>query len=304
MRGLIIVNQIIGHNEYKIKRFKEEFFKQNVSLDVFVNDGTKAVIRDNHLYIKLPHADFVIYLDKDIYLARELEKAGYRLFNKADFIKMCDDKMLTNITCANHNLRAPKTVAGPLFYGDKLKKENLTFLDQVMHEVGMPLVVKENYGSLGTGVHLVKTKEELVSLYKKLYRKPIQFQEYIASSYGKTMRVLVIDQKVVGGFIRQNSGGDFRSNFGPNATSKKAENCDKFFEFAQKIADLLKIEYAGIDLMFGYGNEPVLCEINSNAFFEEFEKITNVNVAKKFADMVINKINKENEQKQAKKSSR
>ena len=303
MRGLIITNQELGHNKYKIQRLKEEFFKQNVSLDVFVNDGTKAIIRDNNLYIRLPHADFVIYLDKDIYLARELEKAGYRLFNKADFIKMCDDKMLTNIACANEGIRTPKTIAGPLFYSERLKKENLTFLNQVMHELGLPMVVKEVYGSLGTGVHLVKTKEELIKLYRSICRKPIQFQEFISSSYGKSMRVLVIDQKVVGGFIRQNVG-DFRSNFGSTATSKKAENCEKYFEFAQKIADKFKIEYAGIDLLFGYGDEPILCEINSNAFFEQFEKITEINVAKHIADMIIKTVNKENEQKQEKNTTR
>ena len=303
MRGLIITNQEIGHNKYKIKRLKEEFFKQNVSLDVFVNDGTKAVIRDNNLYVRLPHADFVIYLDKDIYLARELEKAGYRLFNKADFIKMCDDKMLTNIACANKGIRMPRTVAGPLFYSERLKKDNLTFLNQVMHDVGMPMVVKEVYGSLGTGVHLVKTKEELVKLYRSICRKPIQFQEFISSSYGKSMRVLVIDKKVVGGFIRQNVG-DFRSNFGSTATSKKAENCEKYFKFAQEIADKFEIEYAGIDLLFGYGDEPILCEINSNAFFEEFERITEINVAKKIADMIIKTIKKENEQKQEKNTTR
>lgn len=303
MRGLIITNQELGHNKYKIQRLKEEFFKQNVSLDVFVNDGTRALIRDNNLYIRLPHADFVIYLDKDIYLARELEKAGYRLFNKADFIKLCDDKMLTNIACANHGIRMPRTVAGPLFYSERLKKENLTFLDQVMHDLGMPMVVKEVYGSLGSGVHLVKTKEELVKLYRSICRKPIQFQEFISSSYGKSMRVLVIDKKVVGGFIRQNVG-DFRSNFGSTATSKKAENCEKYLEFAQDIANKLDIEYAGIDLLFGYGDEPILCELNSNAFFEEFEKVTGINVAKKIADMIIKTINKENEQKQEKNTTR
>ena len=303
MRGLIITNQELGHNKYKIQRLKEEFFKQNVSLDVFVNDGTRALIRDNNLYIRLPHADFVIYLDKDIYLARELEKAGYRLFNKADFIKLCDDKMLTNIACANHGIRMPRTVAGPLFYSERLKKENLTFLDQLMHDLGMPMVVKEVYGSLGSGVHLVKTKEELVKLYRSICRKPIQFQEFISSSYGKSMRVLVIDKKVVGGFIRQNVG-DFRSNFGSTATSKKAENCEKYLEFAQDIANKLDIEYAGIDLLFGYGDEPILCELNSNAFFEEFEKVTEINVAKKIADMIIKTINKENEQKQEKNTTR
>ena len=113
MNGIIIVNQTLGHNEYKIKRFKEEFSKRNISLEVFVNDGSLSVIKNNKITINLPKADFVFYLDKDIYLARLLEKAGYRLFNSADFIKLCDDKMLTFIRCANEGIRMPKTISGP-----------------------------------------------------------------------------------------------------------------------------------------------------------------------------------------------
>lgn len=297
MNGLIIVNQIVGHNKYKISRLKEEFAKLNICVDVFTNDGSLAVIRNNRIHIKLPRADFVIYLDKDIYLARQLEKAGYRLFNKADFIKLCDDKMLTNIYAANNDIKTPKTIAGPLFYGDRVRKENLTFLNSVMHEVGMPLVFKRVYGSLGMGVFLANTKEELVKLYRKYCREPIQFQEYIKESYGRSLRVLIIDQKVVGGFIRYNND-DFRSNYGEHASAKKAKNVDNFYLFAEKIAKIFKIEYAGIDLLFGYNNEPVLCEINSNAFFEEFEKITNINVARKFAQYIVKTVKKEHEQKQ------
>ena len=290
MRGIIIVNQELGHNAYKIKRFKEEFSKKKISLDVFVNDGTLSVLKDNKIQINLPETDFVIYLDKDIYLARELEKAGYRLFNKADFIKLCDDKMLTNIALAGAGFKMPKTISGPLFYSPELKEQNLTFLDNVIRELGLPLVMKKVYGSLGLGVYLANTKEELIDLYSKHCREPLQFQEYISSSYGKSMRVLVIDEEVVGGFIRYNPS-DFRSNWFKTATSKKAENCENFFDFAQEIANYLHIEYAGIDLLFGENNEPVLCEINSNAFFEEFEKITEINVAKLFAEMVMKKVN-------------
>ena len=100
MNGIIITNQEIGHNEYKIKRLKEEFTKVGVKIDCFINDGTIAIIENNRNKINLPKADFVIYLDKDYYLAKELEKAGYRLFNKADFMKLCDDKNFTNIVCA------------------------------------------------------------------------------------------------------------------------------------------------------------------------------------------------------------
>ena len=289
MNGIIITNQDIGHNAYKIKRFTEEGNKLGISLSHYINDGSLALIKDNNIEVKLPKADFIIYLDKDIYLARILEKANYRLFNHADFIKMCDDKMLTNIMCANSGIKMPKTIAGPLFYSPKLEEKNLKFLDSVISELRFPLVMKKVYGSLGLGVYLVNNKEELISLYKENCRQPLQFQEYIATSFGKSLRVLIIDGKVVGAFQRYNTE-DFRSNFGLTATSKEYPLNDKFLEVANKIINLFNVEYAGVDFLFGENNELILCEINSNAFFEEFEKVTNINVARLFMEMVKRKI--------------
>lgn len=289
MNGIIITNQDIGHNAYKIKRFTEEGNKLGISLTHFINDGSLAVISNNELVIKLSKCDFVIYLDKDIYLARILEKAGYRLFNKADFIKMCDDKMLTNIMCANAGIKMPKTIAGPLFYSPKLEEKNLKFLDDVSVELGYPLVMKKVYGSLGTGVFLVNNKQELTSLYLEHCREPLQFQEYIKTSFGKSVRVLINDGKILGAFERYNEE-DFRSNFGVAASSKPFDLPDDFKALTRKISSLFDIEYAGIDFLFGENNEPVLCEINSNAFFEEFEKVTHINVAKEFMEMVKRKI--------------
>lgn len=288
MNGIVIVNQTIGHNQYKIERFKKEFSKKGVHLDVFVNDGTLAEIKNNEIKINLPAANFVLYLDKDIYLARLLEKAGFRLFNKADFIKLCDDKMLTFIACANEGIRMPKTIAGPLVYTD-LQESNYKFLDSVISEIGLPMVVKKVYGSLGEGVYLVKTKDELVNLYSEIARNPIIFQEYVKSSFGKSIRVLIIDGKVFGSFIRKNKY-DFRSNYGEEASSKVLENPSKYEGFAQEIANKLHIEYAGIDLLVYEDDNPILCEINSNAFFEEFEKVTGLNVAAAYADMIIKKV--------------
>lgn len=289
MNGIIIINQEIGHNVYKIKRYKEEFSKLGISLDVFVNDGTIAMIKDSELKVNLPACDFIIYLDKDIYLARILEKAGYRLFNKADFIKLCDDKALTNIACASRGIKMPDTITGPLFYSQELKEENFKFLDDVIAKLGLPLILKRVYGSLGLGVYLIKTKEELIEAYKEHCRAPILFQKYVGSSYGVSARVIIIDKKVVGGFIRYNKT-DFRSNFGDNASSRPLKEGDKCFELASYIAKELDIEYAGIDFMFLESGEPILCEINSNAFFEEFEKVTGINVAKEYALMIKRKI--------------
>ena len=289
MNGIIIINQELGHNAYKIKRFKEEFSSLGISLDVFVNDGTLAIIRDSELKINLPPCDFIIYLDKDIYLAKILEKAGYRLFNKSDFIKLCDDKALTNIACASRGIKMPDTITGPLFYSKELKEENYRFLDKVVEELGLPLILKRVYGSLGLDVYLIKTKEELIEAYKEHCRAPILFQKYVGSSYGVSARVIVIDKKVIGGFIRYNKT-DFRSNYGDKSSSRPLKDGDKCFALAKYIADELNIEYAGIDFMFLESGEPILCEINSNAFFEEFEKVTKINVAKEFALMVKRKI--------------
>ena len=288
MRGIIIVNQEIGHNEYKVKRFLEEGTKLGVDFVTLVNDGTLASINNNEIVLNIPKCDFVFYLDKDIYLARMLEKAGLRLFNKADFIKMCDDKMLTFIACANKGIEMPLTIAGPLVYTD-LKESNYKFLDEVINQLGLPMVVKRVYGSLGEGVYLVNTREELLNLYTKIARNPVIFQKYVNNHPGQSVRVLIIDGKVFGSFIRKNPY-DFRSNYGDKASSTKLENPAKYEDFAAKIAQKLQIEYAGIDLLTTENEEPILCEINSNAFFEEFEKVTGLNVAEAVLKMVMRKV--------------
>ena len=288
MNGLIITNQETGHNAYKIDRFKEEFSKLGISLDVIKNDGTLAEIKNNEVVLNIPKCDFVIYLDKDSYLARMLEKAGKRIFNKADFIKLCDDKMLTFIKCSGLGIKMPDTFAGPLVY-TSIEKPHLEFLNNIIDKLGFPMVVKKVYGSLGEGVYLVDNKEKLIKLYIELCHGPILFQRYVSSSIGRSIRVIVIDGKVFGAFIRKNNG-DFRSNFGTTAGSEKLENPDKYLSFAAKIAEKLDIEYAGIDLLDDDNGEIVMCEINSNAFFEEFEKTTGLNVAEAFAKMVKRKI--------------
>ena len=291
MHGLIVINQELGHSEYKINRFKEEFSKLGVSLDVVKNDGTLAEIKNNNIVLNIPKCDFIIYLDKDQYLARMLEKSGKRLFNRADFIKLCDDKMLTFIKCSDMGIKMPDTFAGPLVY-TSITEPHIEFLDEIINKLGFPMVVKKVYGSLGEGVFLVKDREELISLYKEICHNPILFQRYVSSSKGRSIRVIVIDGKPFGAFIRKN-GGDFRSNFGTTAGSEKLENTAKYLVFAAKIAEKLEIEYAGIDLLDDDNGDIVMCEINSNAFFEEFEKTTGLNVAKAFAEMVIKKINEQ-----------
>ena len=66
MKGLIISNYQIGHNQYKIDRFKEEAINLGVSLDVIFNDGTLFTIDKGLVKENIPECDFIIYLDNII----------------------------------------------------------------------------------------------------------------------------------------------------------------------------------------------------------------------------------------------
>ena len=50
------------------------------------------------------------------------------------------------------------------------------------------------------------------------------------------------------------------------------------------------LDYCGVDLLYGDNNEPIVCEVNSHAFFGGIEKVTGVNVAKAYAKYILNKI--------------
>ena len=291
LHGYIIINHKTEHSKYKIDRFFEEAKDLDISLEVIVNDGSLVSFENGTIKTHLK-GDFIIYLDKDIYLAKILEANGMRLFNKSDFIRLCDDKILTFIALLNHDIKTPKTMCAPLIYDDYLEEKHFRFLKDVEREINYPMVFKKAYGSLGEGVFLVHNYDELRALYSKYFKYPISFQSYVSSSYGRSVRVLVIDGKIFGAFERYNTS-DFRSNFHNGASSRIYELNEKYRVFVEKIIDILHIEYAGIDLMHDENDDPILCEINSNAFFEEFEKVTHLNVAKAYLEMVVKKLKEE-----------
>ena len=84
---------------------------------------------------------------------------------------------------------------------------------------------------------------------------------------------------------------EFRSNIalggkGYDTTGKLPTS---FEEIAIKTAKLLKLDYAGIDIIERDG-KPLVLEANGNAFFSEIEKVTKVNVAKALVTYVLTKL--------------
>lgn len=264
----------------------------NISLDIENNASVLSLIDDSKIASNkmLSSYDFVLYLDKDPYSALELEKLNLRLFNRAEPIRLCDDKMLTYIELANHGIKLPKIIFSPLNYS---KHISLDFIENLEKNLDFPMIVKKCYGSQGIGVDLINSDEELIKYEEKNFSLPHLFQEYIQSSKGRDIRIIVIGGKAIAVMERVAPEGDFRSNIANGGIGKKVDVSQSFIDTAIQCSKILGLDYCGVDLLIGKDGEPIVCEVNSNAFIEGIEKATSVNVAKAYAEYIYNDIYKE-----------
>lgn len=288
-RGLVVVNayDVLPSIEHFVERMKEEFEPFGIELDVKSAGEIYAFIgSDGELYAAdLPY-DFCLFLDKDRYISHLLEEAGLRLFNSAQAIEACDDKMLTYMNLMHFGIRMPKTVSGPLHYS---LLDNDDFLHNVEKVIPYPIVVKTNFGSQGEGVYLAHNFEELKDVEKKVIYRPRLYQEFIETSKGFDYRLICIGGKFVAGYKRRSLTDEFRSNLARGGVGVEHTMTPFQIDTAERIARIMKLDYCGIDFLeSGVPEEPILCEINSNAFIKGAEKVTKINIAGKYAEYIYN----------------
>ncbi len=266
---------------------KEELLPFDYDLEAKTNREILTYINDKGAVAgrNLSDYDFCLYLDKDEYVAAMLEKEGMRLFNRAESIRLCDDKMLTHVALSNDGIPMPKTINAPLNYSGY--EETNSFLSEVEALLSYPFVAKENYGSLGKGVFLLSNHEELVAFEKAHWNVPHLYQEFICSSFGFDHRIIVVGGHYVAGMKRINLQGDFRSNLAQGGKGEKVDIPMKYRVLAEKVATLLGLDYGGVDLLDDPNGNPVLCEVNSNAFITGIEETTGINVAKCYAEHIV-----------------
>lgn len=282
MKCYIVTNAYIKNSSQinQAERLCEEFKLLGADCKIIKNVNLAKIV-NGCIISRSCHC--CVFLDKDKAAARLLEKSGIKLINCAKAIEVCDDKMLTYIALANQGIKIPDSVYAPLCYYPDAEISK-SFIDEVQ-ELGYPLVAKNCYGSLGAGVFLINDRSELETHLNKNKLAAHFYQKFIGSG-GEDIRVIVIGGKYVCAMKRANRK-DFRSNIELGGTGENYKADKALIELCERVASILNLDYCGIDVIEDETGNRYICEVNSNAFFAEAERVCKVNIAKKFALHVI-----------------
>ena len=232
--------------------------------------------------------DFVIFLDKDILLATFLKNSGIPVFNDPEVIETCDNKAKQYIQLAKANVPMPTTIIAPKVYA-KFTIRDSGYFENVLQTLGLPMIIKEGHGSFGMHVYLIHTKEEFYEKVDALRGVDFVFQQFIDSSRGRDIRVNIIGDEVVASMYRH-SETDFRANITNGGHAEKVVLTDTQKEVAIQAAKAVGAEFAGVDLLFGPDEEPLVCEVNAAAHIRNLYNVTGINVGVKFVEYILKKI--------------
>lgn len=270
---------------YSANRLIEESHKAWIKLKFFTPEQFDIIVtKDDRKSIRvdgevLPLPDFVIprMWAWTTYFAlaviRHLERLWVFVVNTSESIEIVKDKLFTLQVLAENNLPVPKTM---------LAKFPVN-VDLVEKQIGFPAVIKTLSWSQWSWVYLSENRESfnnLMSMIDNISKSSTNliFQEFIKSSKGKDLRVIVIWGKVVACMQRIWKEGEFRANYHLWWTVEKFELTPEIEWIATQSAQILWLDIAWIDLLFDSDHFKI-CEANSSPWLKWIESCTWLNIA-------------------------
>lgn len=244
-------------------------------------DGTRTAIPD---FVLSAFANDPSY--SNMACLQQLETMGVLCVNRASVMQKTKDKLLTLQLLSEKGIPVPKTI---------LYTKNTT-IKIIEEELGFPLVLKVIGGSKGDGVVLIDTPKHLEDVLLIANGGQLQeeliLQQFISTSMGTDLRVVVSGGKAVCCAQRVAAKGGFKSNHATGG-STAAYTLDKMIiEIADKTAKALGLFVGGIDLLFA-GDGFVVCEANSIPGFysPEIENPWGIDIPYTFLESIKNELN-------------
>lgn len=220
-------------------------------------------------------------------IVRQFEMQGAWTASSSIAISRSRDKLRSQQILTKAGIDTPKT----------LVSRNTADIDDLIEQIGLPVIIKLATSTHGNGVVLAETKKAAKSALQAFYLynedgTNILLQEYVRESAGVDIRAFVVGSRVVASMKRQSLDDDFRSNLhkGGEGTSVKLTNEEK--RIVVKAAKVMGLHVAGVDLMRS-ARGPLVLEVNASPGFG-IEKVTGRNVAEKIIEYIEHNASRKN----------
>ena len=120
MKGAVIINGYLDGISFRepADMLVAAGARQDIPIEVHTNRDLVAPIGDaDALLERIGDVDFILFWDKDVRLAKNLEVCGYPVINCSEAIRICDDKSLTHLVLADYGIPSIRTIPCPMSFG-------------------------------------------------------------------------------------------------------------------------------------------------------------------------------------------
>ena len=279
-----------GNANYSTKRLVEEAEKRGHKVKVVKYKNCYLSLDDKHPDVyykgkKLSGFDAILPRISNnmtrygCAVVRQFEMQGVYTSAASVAITRARDKLRAAQILAKYDVSTPKT----------LVSRNTSDIDDLLEQIGLPVIIKLASGTHGNGVILADTKKAAKSalqafyLYNE-YGTNILLQEFIKESAGTDIRAFVVGGRVVASMKRESLDDDFRSNLHKGGLGTPVKLTDQEKKVAIKAARAMGLHICGVDLMRS-SHGPLVLEVNASPGFG-IEKVTGRDVASKIIEYV------------------
>lgn len=274
VKGILVYTSADAeYNKWFIDHIIEEGRKCNLDIRLVLSD--KEEVSDNDI-------DFAIVRNRDSKLCKRLEENNIRCFNSSYVVNIGNDKW--------EMYKDFNAVGIPVMYTQRTK-------------LPYPFVMKPVNGHGGENVYLIKNADEYESVISNIpdERQGDLIYQVIATEKGRDIRVYVVGGIILTAMerIAVDTEKDFRSNYSLNGNAKEHALTDEELKLAAKVADHIKADFVGIDLIYNNG-KPVVNEIEDAVGTRMLYSLTDIDPVREFvahiADIICSQNNKCNEE--------
>jgi len=215
-----------------------------------------------------------------ISLLEHLEDAGIYVMNPAYSFRRAKDKYATLTALNKAGIHVPRTYIG----------ENLESAINFADEVG-DVVIKPLIGARGMGMIRAEHRELTYRAMKFIHQlgQVLYVQELIEKP-DRDIRAFVIGGELIGAMYRYvpDIEGEWRTNVHGGGEAEVTELSPEYEECALKTAEVLNLDYTGIDIIESKDG-PCVIEANAAPSWSALSRVTGIDVAGLIIDQLVKK---------------